>query len=140
MNVNDVLEILDKMQFFGGQRAGRELWNDKPREVQEADIAAFNRDIEILRKVVVAKMETTTPAGWISVEDRLPETEEWVAVWYRDKDGDYFPTVGRYAKVPSGKMCWATDVDNNELAYPPEKITHWMPLPKPPITNEQSRA
>lgn len=58
--MNDTLEILDKMQFFGGQRAGRELWNDKPREVQDADIAAFNRDIERLREVVVARMKTTT--------------------------------------------------------------------------------
>lgn len=59
--MTDVLEILDKMQLFGGQRAGRELWSVKPREVQDADIAAFNRDIEILRKVVLSKSETTTP-------------------------------------------------------------------------------
>lgn len=31
------LEILDRLQFFG-QRAGRELWNDKPRNVQDEDI------------------------------------------------------------------------------------------------------
>lgn len=43
------LDILDKWEFFYGQRAGRELWNDKPREVQEWDIADFNRDIEYLR-------------------------------------------------------------------------------------------
>lgn len=30
----DVLEILDKLEFFYGQRAGRELWADKPMEVQ----------------------------------------------------------------------------------------------------------
>lgn len=49
---SNLMEILDKMQFFGGQRAGRELWNEKPREVQDRDIAAFNRDIEILRKAI----------------------------------------------------------------------------------------
>ena len=43
------LEVLDKLSFFGGQRAGRELWNDKPREVQDEDIASFNRDIESSR-------------------------------------------------------------------------------------------
>lgn len=46
------MDILDKWQFFYGQRAGRELWNDKPREVQEQDIADFNRDIEYLRSVL----------------------------------------------------------------------------------------
>lgn len=45
-------EVLDKLQFFGGQRAGRELWNDKPREVQDEDIASFNRDIEWLRDFI----------------------------------------------------------------------------------------
>ena len=33
-----ILKILNKIQFFGGQRAGRELWNDKPRKVQDEDI------------------------------------------------------------------------------------------------------
>ena len=33
------LEILDKLSFFGGQRAGRELWNDKTREVQDEEIS-----------------------------------------------------------------------------------------------------
>ena len=31
-------DMLDKLSFFGGQRAGRELWNNKPREVQDEDI------------------------------------------------------------------------------------------------------
>ena len=69
--MSDLMEILDRMQFFGGQRAGRELWGDKPKEVQDADIAAFNRDIEILRKVVISKGETTTT-------DAEPVTAEWI--------------------------------------------------------------
>lgn len=69
---------------------------------------------------------------WISVEDRLPETDVWVAVWYMDKDGDYFPTVGACRDGGDGLTYWETDVDINERAYPPEKITHWMPLPEPP--------
>lgn len=63
------MEILDKISFFGGQRAGRELWNDKPREVQDEDIANFNRDIEYLRDFIRKHMND----GWISVEERLPE-------------------------------------------------------------------
>ena len=58
------MEILDKLSFFGGQRAGRELWNDKPREVQDEDIANFNRDVEQLRDFI-CRMD----AGWIPVED-----------------------------------------------------------------------
>ena len=66
------MEILDKFSFFGGQRAGRELWNDKSREVQDEDIAKFNRDIEYLRGVIRKHMND----GWIPVDDRLPEEHE----------------------------------------------------------------
>ena len=62
------LEVLDKLSFFGGQRAGRELWNEKPREVQDEDIASFNRDIEWLREFIRNHMND----GWISVERELP--------------------------------------------------------------------
>ena len=46
------LEILDKFQFFQGQRVGRELWNDKPTEIQNEDIKNFNKDIEFIRNVL----------------------------------------------------------------------------------------
>ena len=53
MSKEEVLDILDKMEFFGGQRAGRELWNDKPREVQDEDISNFNRDIHKIREYII---------------------------------------------------------------------------------------
>mgnify|MGYP005780424599 CR=1 FL=1 len=65
------LEVLDKLSFFGGQRAGRELWNDKPREVQDEDIANFNRDIEYLKDIIRKHMND----GWILVQERLPDKE-----------------------------------------------------------------
>ena len=46
---NNVFDILDKIEFFQGQRAGRELWNDKPKEVQDKDISDFVRDINYIR-------------------------------------------------------------------------------------------
>lgn len=67
--IEKTIEILDKLSFFGGQRAGRELRSDKPREVQDEDIAKFNRDIEYLRGVIRKHMND----GWIPVEERMPE-------------------------------------------------------------------
>lgn len=49
---NEVIDILDKWQFFLGQRAGRELWMDKPTAIQEEDLANFNRDLETVRSFV----------------------------------------------------------------------------------------
>lgn len=51
-NIFKCLKILDKFQFFQGQRAGRELWNDKPVEIQNEDIKNFNKDIEFIRNVL----------------------------------------------------------------------------------------
>ena len=50
--ISKCLEILDKFQFFQGQRTGRELWNDKPAEIQDEDIKNFNKDIEFIRNVL----------------------------------------------------------------------------------------
>ena len=77
------IEILDKLSFFGGQRAGRELWNDKPREVQDEDIAKFNRDIEYLRDFIRKHMND----GWIPVEERSPAGYERIGY---DKIGNKY--------------------------------------------------
>lgn len=81
------IEILDKLSFFGGQRAGRELWNDKPKEVQNEDIANFNRDIEYLRDIVSNHMND----GWITVEE--PQKKDYTAVFAVDKHDYYFVAV-----------------------------------------------
>lgn len=49
---DEVMDILDKWGFILGQRAGRELWIDKPVKVQEEDLANFNRDLEIVRSFI----------------------------------------------------------------------------------------
>ena len=43
-----IIDILEKWSFFFGQRAGRELWGDKPKAVQDQDIIDFNREMEIV--------------------------------------------------------------------------------------------
>lgn len=46
------LEICEKLCFFGGQRAGRELWFSKPVDVQNKDIADFVRDVTFLKDFI----------------------------------------------------------------------------------------
>lgn len=62
----EVLEILSKWDFFYGQRAGRELWADKPKKVQDQDVADFNRDMETVKNWV---NEAASLMGYEVVED-----------------------------------------------------------------------
>lgn len=48
----EIMDILDKWGFILGQRAGRELWNDKPTNIQDEDLANFNRDLETVRSFI----------------------------------------------------------------------------------------
>lgn len=50
--MNNIMEILDMLQFFGGQRSGRELWADKPTDVQDADVESFNKNINAIRDYI----------------------------------------------------------------------------------------
>lgn len=51
-DLEEILEILEKWDFFYGQRSGRELWNNKPREIQDIDIKNFKRDLDKITKFI----------------------------------------------------------------------------------------
>ena len=111
-------DILDKWEFFFGQRAGRELWADKPTDIQNQDIADFNRDVQLVRSALKEQPR------WISVEERLPGTQnvlitngEFVKCGFRRPDG-----VWKYGAEEH--MRW------DRLSC--HTVTHWMPLPEPP--------
>ena len=69
MNLNQfekVFDILSRWDFFFGQRAGRELWADKPREMQDKDIVDFSQDMRTVRRWV---LEAARLMGYEVVED-----------------------------------------------------------------------
>lgn len=51
-DLEKILDILDKWDFFYGERAGRELWVDKSREIQDKDIEDFKRDLNQVRDYI----------------------------------------------------------------------------------------
>ena len=44
-------DILDKFDFFN-QRVGRELWSDKPKDIQDKDIENFLNDVKFLKDLI----------------------------------------------------------------------------------------
>ena len=73
-----VFDILNKFEFFQGQRAGRELWNNKPKEIQDKDISDFIKDINYIRSylqdsVVLSREEYERLKRVENEKDRLYE-------------------------------------------------------------------
>lgn len=136
------IEILNKLSFFGGQRAGRELWNEKPRKIQDEDIASFNRDIEYLKGIIRKHTNDNTICGncsrrkwyqegykdgkndnngWIPVgKDNIPDHE----VLACNEDG--CELIGYIDVVGDGFFC--EDGESGICMY---DVTAWMEKPDP---------
>lgn len=78
----------------------------------------------------IQQLEAQVPK-WISVEERMPEDEEFVLCWYKDEFGDEWSTVGMKIQWGCG---WDLDIDDNSGRN--LTVTHWMPLPEPPEGDE----
>ncbi len=109
------LEIIDKQDFFN-DRAGRELWNDKPKEIQDEDIRNAHEDYEALKEYILNQPKV---GEWIPVEDRLPEICENVLIY--TKSGHYH--IGVYFEE---RKRWWLGVYWEDLDF----ILAWMPLPE----------
>ena len=111
--IEKAIDILEKLEFFYGQRAGRELWSIKPKEVQDKDIEDFVRDLEIVRDAV-----NKTSDKWIPCSERLPEEnkEVLIQIWYGTM------TVGCLSDNRWISEAWP---------YQIHEVAAWMPLPEP---------
>lgn len=98
-----IIDILEKWSFFFGQRAGRELWGDKPKEVQDQDIADFNRDMNTVRSAL-------RPVSREQVEKLRGEWQVCFEDWRKQMAGDqcskcgfqhYGTSINHYQFCPS---------------------------------------
>lgn len=91
----------------------------------DARIAGLHKRIAEL-EAVISKMETTTPK-WISVEDVLPQWGKLVKIKFKDGKEDERRFSADYKWVSKGmQTCESVSV------------THWMPLPYAPTTEDSS--
>lgn len=65
----ELIEALERLKFFN-QRAGRELWADKPREIQDKDIESAEKTIEL---AISALKESSNTMTLSELERRLAE-------------------------------------------------------------------
>ena len=65
-----------------------------------------------------------TVQEWISVNDRLPENNQWALCFMKDK------SFGTFRVLQWNYVDWRWN-DGNEW-FDEKDVTHWMPLPRPP--------
>ena len=139
-----VADILDKMQFFQGSMAGRELWFDKPKEVQAQDCDNFTRDIRTIRDYILQIEEQANKKvdNWIPCSERLPEKRDWCLALFKEPYTGFvgLPKIAEYLMgshtAYTTKEGWiisnCTDREDVSSEYYKDLICDaWMPLPNP---------
>lgn len=117
------MDILDKFNFFQGQRAGRELWNDKPFEVQEEDLENFKSDINTIGSYIweiVKELKQYRDAEEQGVLLRLPckVGDEFFVIAYIDNKithvrcSGYTISVDDIRKKSNFSVIWIDSVEN----------------------------
>ena len=98
---------------------------DKLKQLRE-DVISGKVDIQTEGDLIDA-CPTANPYEWISVEDRLPEEKINYLVHYKHAycDNDGYWAIGiTFYDGSKFQIDWMY------------KVTHWMPLPEPPIEKE----
>lgn len=114
-----VLDILNKFSFILGQRAGRELWFDKPEKVQDEDLSNFNEDIEHIKHYI----KNTSQFVWHKVVDEeYPDSTDNVIIAYKVKGEDetYVGTAFCVGNQWFGAQC----------LYATPEVIAWAEFPK----------
>lgn len=72
-------------------------------------------------------------SGWISVEDRLPENDARVDVWFTTNDCDERLTDYFYKKDTNQWWRWGSEYGGSSYKQVlPLGVTHWRKRPPPP--------
>lgn len=77
--------------------------------------------------------EAPTVGGWISVEDRLPETNDEVLTTYivNGNKTKRFVEAASYCDDIDGEGFWTSPWDEYTLPGTRQEVIAWMPMPKP---------
>ena len=108
------------------ERAAFEAWYRKWAEEEPSPLVDIEGELQYkstaTQQLFAAWCGRAEQGGWISVEDRLPETEGYVIVAWANGYVDLSRfTRDKYSHGGS----WHHD-------FIPDDITHWQPLPQPP--------
>ena len=117
-----------RLQELESENKKLEDYIDAYQKSEALNIEKLDKKDERIKELLatISKMETTTPK-WISVKERLPEFGVNVLI----NDGKYCNVMWRVECEKNGYY-W----EDGECGAHKDMITHWMPLPEPPTTEE----
>ena len=129
-----LIELLDDMQRSGTGYFGNAIENKKIADYLIAHDVTVQENVEISDEllkqlknapITICKEEPSIEVvqEWIPVEERLPEEKVNCIVYYKHAycDNDDYWAIGIcFYNGEKFQMDWSY------------KVTHWMPLPKPP--------
>ena len=84
---------------------------------------------------LIQQLEAQVPK-WISVEERLPETQVTVVLALKRDGGGSRIAIGSRAHWTPFRYY----IDGGTCAVDAGRVTHWMPLPEPPKEEERKAA
>lgn len=120
-----LVDKLEQLKFFN-QRAGRELWIDKPREIQDEDIESA----DITLSMAISAL-SENKGEWIPVSERLPKIAGVYRVTRYYPNNVMNPIYLVDACAFDGSNTWYDDNRlNPERAYV-NNVIAWQENPKP---------
>ena len=84
---------------------------------------------KLLDKILAHHQAESKEEGWISITIGLPELNESVLIF---KPSDFPPEDKVYVGWLSENNKWCEEDGPDGIIFPDE-VTHWMPLPAPPL-------
>lgn len=87
----------------------------------------------VCERYATAKAQASCEAKWISVKDRLPEIGQEVNVIVI---GNRVTSLARKIRYEGDKeYSWDNSYPGSGNWHAKEAVTHWQPLPEPPVEN-----
>jgi hypothetical protein len=103
------------------------------QEIYKASADSGTMDAEIAKLIASRDAAIRKESKWISVKERLPEENELVLAYGLD----YGKGPGKHYVVAERRFDKFYYIDSNGIELERlDYITHWMPLPEPPVGKE----
>ena len=110
------------------------LENNKNLQEIKTELNNIIAKVNILFEPLVIPTEAEPQdGGWVSVEDRLPEIGEEVIVYVPNSNRNKVTSLAMYIRYEGAtEFHWDNQYGGSNI-HLQNAVTHWQPLPKPPL-------